>query len=256
LKKNYNSLKDTILIGRKPVLDALNEQTPIEKVWIDNKLKGELESEVRFLTRQAKIPLQYVPKEKLNSIASNPMHQGIVAQLSIVDYLSIEDVLAHIYELGEMPFILVLDGVEDVRNLGALARSAVWFGVHAIVVSLKKSARINSFAYKASAGAIKDITICRETSIIKALEYMKQSGLQLVVADVSENDSDKKPNFLEPTALIMGSEEKGVVREIAEMADSFIRIEGTGKIESLNVSVAGAILMHEIFKSRNLKDAI
>ena len=128
------------------MLDALNEQTAIEKVWIDSKLKGEFESEIRYLTRKSKIPLQYVPKEKLSSIASNSMHQGIVAQLSIVDYISIEDVLPHIYESGEIPFILVLDGIEDVRNLGALARSAVWFGVHAIVISIKKSARINSFA--------------------------------------------------------------------------------------------------------------
>lgn len=244
-------IKDKLLIGRKPILDALNGTTAIEKIWIDNTLKGEIEGEVRHLSRKRKIPLQYVPKAKLNSIASSSTHQGLVAQLSLVDYLTIEDVLPHIYESGETPFILALDGVEDVRNIGALARSAVWFGAHAIVISLKRTARINSFAYKSSAGAIKDITICREVSFTKALQFMKDSGLNLVIADGKRGEAISKCDFKEPTVLILGSEEKGVVREVAQMANQFVKIDGTEKVESLNVSVAGALLMHEIYKQRH-----
>ena len=141
-------------------------------------------------------------------------------------------------------------GVEDVRNIGALARSAVWFGFNAILISLKRSARINSFAYKSSAGAIKDIHICRENSLTKAVTYLKESGLKLVLASTDSDVVQNKEVFREPIALVLGSEEKGVVREIAELADQIVNIEGTSKVESLNVSVAGAILMHEIYKSR------
>jgi len=132
----------------------LKAKTQLEKVWVDSGLKGEVEKELRYLTRESRIPIQYVPKEKLTSLASNAMHQGVVAQLAIVNYLTIEDVIPHIYEQGRSAAILVLDGIEDVRNIGALARSAVWFDFDAIVVSIKRSARINSFAYKSSAGAM------------------------------------------------------------------------------------------------------
>lgn len=214
-------------------------------------MKGDLEKEIRNLTRKNTIPLQYIPKEKLNSITGNSNHQGLAAQLALVDYLTIADVLPHIYEQGKTPAILVLDGIEDVRNIGALARSAVWFGIDAIVVGLKRTARINSFAFKASAGAIKDIPVCRETSMIKALQYLKDSGIKLIAADVANEEGQPEPDFTEPFALIMGSEGKGIVREIRQLADAFVTIPGTGKVESLNVSVAGAVLMYDIFKSRN-----
>ncbi len=242
--------KDKFLIGRKPVLDALEDNTSLEKIWVDNTLKGDIESELRSKSRKSNIPLQYVPKAKLNALIKNANHQGVIAQMAHVDYLSIEDVLPHIFESGRTPFILVLDGVEDVRNIGALARSAVWFDIDAIVVSIKRSARINSFAYKSSAGAIKDINICRENSLIKAIQYLKDSGLKIVVADGNKPNSKNENIFQEPMALVLGSEEKGVVREVVELADHFISISGTRRVESLNVSVAGAILMHEIYKSR------
>ena len=244
--------KDTFIIGRKPVMDALNASKALEKVWIDNTLKGDIEQDVRRMTRSLKIPLQYVPKQKLNAIVKNANHQGIVAQMPLVDYLSIEDVLPHIFESGKTPLILVLDGIEDVRNIGALARSAVWFGVDAILVSIKRTARFNSFAYKSSAGALKDITICREISLTKSVQYLKDSGLKVAVADGKGSSQGHDNTFSEPLALVLGSEEKGVVREIADLADVFIRIEGTNQVESLNVSVAGAILLHEIFKIRNV----
>lgn len=232
-------------------MDALTANDDIEKVWIDKGLKGDFESEIRYITRKSRIPLQYVPKEKLSAMAGNTNHQGVVAQLSIINYMLVEEVLPYLYEAGKTPFFLVLDGIEDVRNIGAIARSAVWFGVDALVVSLKKTARINSFTYKTSAGAIKDIIICRETSMIKSLEYMKNSGIQIVVADVHQNENRNTVKFNEPIALVLGSEEKGVVREIAALANAFVMIEGTGKVESLNVSVAGAILMHKVYTHRN-----
>ena len=193
-----------------------------------------------------------MPKEKLTFLSSSPNHQGVAAQLSTVQYFHIEDILPHLYEAGKTPAILVLDGIEDVGNLGALARSAVWFGMDAIVVSIKRSARINSYAYKSSAGAIKDIPICRENSMIKAIEYMKSSGLKIVTAEMEGNPSHNNPTYKEPIALVMGSEGKGIVQEIKALSDEKITVPGTGKVESLNVSVAGALLMYDLFNSRTV----
>ncbi|MBT8232998.1 MAG: 23S rRNA (guanosine(2251)-2'-O)-methyltransferase RlmB [Saprospiraceae bacterium] len=241
--------KDTLIIGRKPVLDALKGDTTIEKIWIDNSLRGDIEKEIRFLSKKHNIPLQYVPKQKLSSLTPKANHQGLVAQLSLVKYWSIEDIIPQLYEQGRTPAILVLDGIEDVRNIGALARTAVWFDMDAIVISLKKSAMINSFAYKSSAGAIKDIPICREPSLISAISFMKSSGLNIITADLGE-DTSNNINFEEPIALVLGSEGKGPSKEIIKLSDAISCIQGSGRVESLNVSVAGAILMHQFYNKR------
>lgn len=246
-----DKLKDTFILGRKPVIDALKSNQSLEKVWMDSGIKGELEIELRKLSRALNIPLQYVPKQKLNALTNNANHQGVIAQVSIVDYAKIDQVLPFLFESGKTPFILVLDGIEDVRNIGALSRSAVWFDIDAIVISLKNSARINSFAMKSSAGAIKDVIICRETSIVNALKFMAASGLQVLVADSNPTNQKNNVNYKEPLALVMGSEGKGVVREILQLANGIHTIQGSGKVESLNVSVAGAIVMHDIYIKRN-----
>ncbi len=240
---------DTLLIGRKPVTDALDQATKLEKIWIDKDMRGELEKLIRKLSRENKIPLQYVPKQKLSSLCGNANHQGLIAQLAIVDYYTVEELVPLLYEHGKSPFLLVLDGIEDVRNLGALARSAVWFDCDGIVLPAKKAAPINSFAYKASSGAIKDIPICREASLQKAIQYLKSSGVKILIADTENNDANSL-NYSEPIALVLGSEGTGVAREIKNEGDATISIPGSGKVESLNVSVAGAILMHQIFIHR------
>ena len=232
------------------MLDALQAGHSIEKVWMDKMLKGDIEKDVRSQCRIMQIPLQYVPKQKLNDLCSKATHQGLVAQVGFVDYISIEKVLPHIYESGKTPFVLILDGIEDVRNIGGLARSAVWFDVDAIVVSMKKTARINSFAMKASAGALKDIHFCREKTIGEAVTYLKNSGLQIVVADGNSDAGPSTIKYDEPIALVLGSEGKGVSYALTQMADSTISIPGSKRVESLNVSNAGAILMYEIFKNK------
>lgn len=243
--------KDTLIVGRKPVMDALEAAVRLEKIWIDKDLRGDIEKSLRQLARSSNTPLQYVPKQKLSALCSNANHQGVVAQLAIVEYYSIDELLPLIYEQGRVPAILVLDGVEDVRNMGALARSAVWFDFDAIVIPAKKSALINSFAHKASAGAIKDIQICREGSLTKAVAYMKASGLKLLVAEGAAPEGDAQIAKNEPLALVLGSESQGVNNEIKKIADGFYSIPGSGRVESLNVSVAGAIIMHEIYRVRH-----
>ena len=246
------SLKDKLIIGRKPVIDALNSDVELEKVWISASLKGEIEKDVRRLTREKKISLQYVPKEKLNSLVSRgSQHQGLAAQLSLVNYIEMEALLPFLYEQGRVPALVVLDGVEDVRNIGAIARSAVWFGIDAIIIGMKRTAMINSFAYKSSAGAIKDIPICRVMSITKAMQFLKDSGVRIAVAAGGEEENNNLlTDYKEPIAVVMGSEGKGVSRELKAMADSIISLPGTGKVESLNVSVASALIMYDLYNSR------
>lgn len=239
-----------MLVGRKPVLDALEGGTRLEKVWMETGMRGELEKYVRKLCRENRVPLQYVPKQKLSALSSKALHQGLVAQLAIVEYCNVDELVPLLFEQGRVPFILVLDGVEDVRNFGALARSAVWFDCDAIVIPSKRSAMLNSFAYKASAGAVKDIQICRESRLVAAVEYMKASGIRILVAEASSDKKYEITDFAEPIALVLGSESKGVTNELKQLADGFISIEGSGRVESLNVSVAGAILMNKIYSHR------
>ncbi len=243
--------KDKIIIGRKPVIDSLLDDTELEKVWISKTLKGDIEKDLRQYTRERNIPLQYVPVEKLNAISKRSDHDGVVAQLSLINYMSLEAVMPFIYEQGRDPALLVLDGIEDVRNIGALIRSAVWFDFDAIVITLKRSAMINSIVYKTSAGALKDVVICREKSIIKAVEFLQSSGVKVIAANARAENKMDAAAFNSPLAIILGSEERGVSRELTALADGLISIPGSGKVESLNVSVAGALLMHEIYKVRN-----
>ncbi len=242
--------KDKILIGKKAVLDALKSGTDIEKVWLDKSIRGEFEKELRALTKEAGVPMQYVPDKRLTALASNTHHQGVAAQVALVQYKDIDDILPFVFESGKAPGILVLDGVEDVRNVGAIARSALWFDMDAIVVPAKNSARINSFALKASMGALLDIPVCRVQSLIKTLEQMRASGLRVICADSQYKKTPSEMGFTEPFALVMGSENVGINRKIIDLADDGVAIPGSGKVESLNVSVASAIIMHEIFRQR------
>ena len=223
----------------------------LEKIWISKTLKGDIEKEVRNVSRSKAIPLQYVPKEKLNDIAKSKDHEGIVAQLSVINYLNIDEVIPFVFEQGSSPAFIVLDGVVDVRNVGAIIRSAVWFDFHSIILGMKKSARLNSVAYRTSAGAINDIAICREPSITKAIEYLKNSGVQIVIADAASEKTMEIVDLSGPVALVLGSEEKGPSKEVLALADYQVAVPGSQKVESLNVSVAAAVLMYDLYKIRN-----
>jgi 23S rRNA (guanosine2251-2'-O)-methyltransferase len=244
-------LKDKLIIGRKPVLDALNADVELEKVWISSTLKGDIEKDVRRITREKSISLQYVPKERFNTLVPRgSQHQGLAAQLSLVNYIEMDALLPFLYEQGRVPALMVLDGIEDVRNIGAIARSAVWFGLDAIIIGTKRSAMINSFAYKSSAGAIKDIPICRVMSITKALQFLKDSGVKVVVAAGGNDAANETLDYKEPIAVVMGSEGKGASREVMALADEIVSIPGTAKVESLNVSVASALIMYDLYRNR------
>jgi 23S rRNA (guanosine2251-2'-O)-methyltransferase len=240
----------SLLYGIHPVKEALESGHTIDKVWIiEGHLQGQL-YELMGMFRNRGIIWKQVPAVKLNSLV-NGNHQGIVISLSVVDFAKIENVVDMAYEMGEDPFILVLDGITDVRNFGAIARTASCSGIHGIVVPEVGSAPIGPDAMKTSAGALMHIPVCRTQSLHHTLKYLKNAGLRIV------GTSEKTANLLYeqdlsgPLAIVMGSEDTGMEKETEKMCDDFVRIPiSTRGVESLNVSVATGVVVYEVIRQR------
>ncbi len=190
-----------------------------------------------------------VPVEKLNRI-TRQNHQGVVASISLIEYQPLDEVLRMVYDSGETPLLVVLDNITDVRNLGAVARSASCAGVHALVIPAKGSAPVNADAIKASAGALSSIAVCREANIMESITFLKACGLQIVAFNEKGNSSIYEADLTKPVCIILGSEEKGISPAIQKMADQVVAIPMKGSIASLNVSVAAGVAFFETIRQR------
>ncbi len=241
--------KENLIYGIRPVIEAVKSSKEIDKLLIQRGLRNNMFYELKKLIKKFNIPFQYVPVEKLNRITSKN-HQGIICFLSYISYQQIEDILPTIYEQGEAPLILILDRITDVRNMGAIARTAECAGVNAIIIPSKGSAQINPDAVKTSAGALLKIPVHRSNNLKNTIEYLKNSGLKIVACTEKTNDLYYSVDFALPTAIIMGSEENGVSEEYLKISDSKVKIPLKGEIESLNVSVAAGIILYEAVKQR------
>ncbi len=239
-----------MLIGRNPIVEAIKAGKELEKVFIQANLRGEYEKEIRQLTKEYNIPLVKVPQEKLNSLASNKNHQGILAFISPIKFQLLSDVLPHVFSDGKSPCIVVLESVSDVRNLAAIARSAYVMGIDAIVITSKNCARINEDTVKISAGAILNIPVCREKNMIEVIKILKDNGLKIFATDLKGAKSIDSVDFNLPCAIVMGDEHSGVTLETLREADEKIKIPQVSDFDSLNVSVAAGIIMYEIVKQR------
>lgn len=238
------------IFGLRPVIEAIKAGKQIDRLLVKQGLKGPLYHELMTEVSKHGIVYQIVPVERIE-LVTRKNHQGVLAWLSLIEYQNISDLLPGIYEKGEDPLIIALDGVSDVRNFGAVVRSAECLGAHAVLIPEKGSARITSDAVKTSAGALHTMPICRERSLVRAVTYLKNSGLKIICAvekaDINASDAD----LTGPALLIMGSEDKGISREITSLADYIVSIPMTGNIASLNVSVAAGIFLYEIVRQRN-----
>lgn len=241
--------KDEFIFGMHPVLEAIDSGKEMEKVFLQQDLKGPQISKLRELMKLHGIPYQYVPKEKLNRITMKN-HQGVIAFPSPITYQNLEQLLPTIYERGEEPFVLVLDRITDVGNFGAITRSAECAGVHAIVVPSRGSAMISGHAVKASAGALYKIPICREDNLKDAIELLKNSGLKIIACTEKADDYCDEAELSRPCALVMGSEEDGISPEYLKRSDVLVKIPMFGEIGSLNVSVATGIVLYEVQRQR------
>ena len=246
--KNKDYEKNSIF-GIRSIIEAIEAGKTIDKLFIQKGLHNDLFAELWKLVRIRRINYKHVPIDKINRL-TRKNHQGVFAFISPIDLHKIEDIIPQIYEQGKNPLILVLDGITDVRNFGAIARTAECAGVDTILIPEQAAAAINADAVKTSAGALHKIPICRTWNLKLSLEFLKDSGLQLVSCTEKTNKDMYSPDFTNPTAIIMGSEEDGVSPEYLKMSDHKAKIPMSGSIASLNVSVATSIIVYEALRQR------
>jgi len=238
------------IFGLRPIIEAIKAGKQIDRLLIRQGLQGSLYQELMAEVKSHGISFQIVPVERIE-LVTRKNHQGVLAWLALIEFQHISNILPAIFEKGEDPLIIALNGVSDVRNFGAIVRSADCLGADAIVIPEKGSARITADSIKTSAGALHTFPVCREKSIVRTVEYLKESGLRVICADEKRGEFADKSDLTGPAVLIMGAEDKGISRELYDLADVRIKIPMSGKIGSLNVSVASGILLYEIARQRN-----
>jgi 23S rRNA (guanosine2251-2'-O)-methyltransferase len=239
-----------LTFGIWPVIEAIKAEKDINKIILQKGIQSEQLPELIKLLKEKDIPFQWVPIEKLNKI-TRKNHQGVIAFLSPVTFQNIEIILPLLYEAGKIPLIIALDGVTDVRNFGAICRTALCMGAHAVLIPDKGSALINADALKTSAGAIHTLPICRVSNLKTSLQFLKDSGLKLIAVTEKASLEINKASFKEPLVLLMGSEETGISEAYLKLADEKIKISIEGNIQSLNVSVATGMVLYECYRQRN-----
>jgi 23S rRNA (guanosine2251-2'-O)-methyltransferase len=237
------------IFGIRAIIEAITSGKEVETLYVQRGLTGDLYQELKKVVAEYQISAQFVPVEKLDRMTPKN-HQGAVAVISPITYHKIENIIPEVYEKGEVPLILVLDSVTDVRNMGAIARTAECAGVHAIVVPGKGSAQINADAVKTSAGALYKIPVCRHDNFVQTVKFLQESGLQIVCCTEKTNDYIYKPDYTAPTAIVMGSEDEGIRNELIRTADYLAKIPMFGEIESLNVSVSAGVILYEAIRQR------
>lgn len=238
------------IYGHHPVVEAIQAGQPVEKVLFQQGLRGDLEKEIRHLTKEHDIPMQVVPKEKLNKLVRGN-HQGVVAWLALVAFQSLEEVLQAVQERGETPLILLLDSITDVRNFGAICRSAECAGVHAVVIPQSGSAPPNEDAMKASAGALARVRLCRVRSMYSTVEWLQQNDVQVVATALAPTAQPiYEVDFAPPTAILLGPEGEGLAPKLVRMSDHVAKIPQTTDFDSYNVSVAAGIALYEVLRQR------
>ena len=242
---------DNIIFGLHPIEEALMEHKDIDKIMVSRDERKPDYVAIRKLAKDNDIFVQEVPKEKLNRITMKN-HQGIIAFTSPIEFQSIENLLPMIYEQGKSPLLLALDGVTDVRNFGALARTAECAGVDGVIIPQKGGAPINGDAMKTSVGALLKIPVSKVKSITNTLKFLKDSGVQIISCSEKGSDTIYDVDMSVPTVIVMGGEDEGISGGILKISDKVVQIPMYGTINSLNVSVAGAVIMFEAARQRNV----
>ncbi len=252
-KNKEAEYKDDFVFGLRPVIEAIGASKEIDRVFIQNGLRNELFRELMVLLKQHNIPYKFVPIVKLNKI-TRKNHQGVVAYISPITYDNIENILPGLFEKGIDPLILIMDKITDVRNFGAILRTAESTGVNAVVFPSQGSAVLNSGTVKSSAGAIYNISICRSDNLKDTIDFLKNSGLKIAAATEKGAKLYTNTDLTGPLALIMGSESEGVSGEYLKRSDVKLMIPMLGSTASLNVSVAAGVLLYEVVRQRSSCD--
>ena len=238
-----------MLIGRKPVLEALQQGTTIEKIFLLRSASGNEINEIKKLAKDNNVPLSQVPVEKLNHL-TKAQHQGVVAWTSLLQYVDLQNAISHVVEQGQTPLFILLDGITDVRNVGAIARTALCCGAQGIILPTSSSASLTEEAIKTSAGALRKIMLCRIPSVPQAIDVMRLNGVQVLGTQMQGSIPVYEADFSVPSCIVMGAEDTGISKDVIKRADTLIRIPMATNFDSLNVSVAAGMILYEALRQR------
>ena len=243
-------MKQQNIIGRNPVAEALQAGNPFEKIFIGKTASGDIIKQIIALARERDIFCQFVPDVKLDSI-SRANHQGVIGIMSLVPYYELQDIVNIAYDRGEDPLVLVLDSITDVRNFGAIARSALGLDVHGIVIPRKGSVSIQEDAIKVSAGALLKLPVCRTDNLAAAVKDLKNNGLKVIGLDGNAKETVQQNDLKMPLAIVLGSEGEGISAPVKKLLDRLVRLPMNPELESYNVSVAAAMALYEVKRQRD-----
>ena len=243
--------ENEMIFGIRAVIEAIQAGKEVDKILVKRELQGDLVKELFEVLKGTEIPVQRVPQERLDR-HTRKNHQGVIAFVSAVTYQKLEDIIPFVYEQGKDPFFVLLDGVTDVRNFGAIARTCECAGVDAIVIPAKGSVTVNADAVKTSAGALYVLPVCKEKSINQAIRFLQQSGVKVYAASEKAAENYTNVKYDGPVAIVMGAEDTGVSMDNLRICDAMVKIPQFGTIGSLNVSVASSILVYEVVRQRML----
>ncbi len=247
--QQHRPKKNLLIGGIASIIDALKNGEQLERIYLQNTISGEEADALKRVAIQFEVPVNKVPFEKIRNFnLENP--KGCIAIKSKIKYQKLQDVISLIVENGETPLFLMLDGITDIRNIGALARTAYCCGVHAIVIPEKGVGALNEDAITTSAGALEKIVICRVKSLHNAIDEMHLNGIKVFASEMSAGENVYDINLKEPCAIIMGSEDKGIHPSLYKLSDRKFKIPMQKDFESLNVSVAAAMILYEAMKQR------
>ncbi|MFI5194499.1 MAG: 23S rRNA (guanosine(2251)-2'-O)-methyltransferase RlmB [Chitinophagales bacterium] len=239
----------SLIIGRQPLIEAIQSGRGIDKILFQRNVSGESIGEIRKLAEKTGIPIQQVPQEKLFSL-TRANHQGVLAFASLFQYIDLQQAIDHVVSEGQVPLFILLDGITDVRNIGAIARSAVCCGAQAMVIPDKGIAALNEEALKSSAGALEKIHICRVGSLLKAVDSLHLNGIKVYASSMDAERKIYELDLRDPCCMMMGSEDKGLQPYLRKAADAHFTIPMSGNFDSFNVSVAAGIILYEAMKNR------
>ena len=245
--------KNEMIFGARAVIEAIQAGKEIDKVLIKKDIQSDLSKELLAALKDTFIPVQRVPVERINRITKKN-HQGVIAFISPITYQRTEDIVPFLFEQGKNPLLIMLDGLTDVRNFGAIARTCECAGVDAIIIPNKNSVSVNADAIKTSAGALHTLPVCRESNLRNTIKFLKDSGFKIIAATEKGDYDYTKADYEGPTCIIMGAEDTGVSYDNLALCDEWVKIPMLGTIESLNVSVAAGVLIYEAIKHRGFGD--
>lgn len=239
-----------IIEGRNPIIEALKNNRPIEKIMVNKASKEGSIKKILAMARENKVIIQEVDRHKLDEMSESHAHQGVIAITSDYRYYDLDEILEIPKERGEDPFFIILDGITDPHNLGSIIRTADAVGAHAIIIPKRRSVQITPIVAKASAGAVEYVPVCKVTNIVNTIKTLKENGLWIAAVDM-DGQTFYQQNLAGPLGLVVGSEGEGISRLVKQNCDFTVSMPMSGNVTSLNASVAGGILLYEVYRQRN-----